>query len=65
LKIFQVELIPGSTSKWWALASCRKKMYSRNAVRLTFSEIGFAPSTMAAIAYHIATWAETLICCDE
>ncbi|GBD42402.1 hypothetical protein HRbin39_01793 [bacterium HR39] len=34
----------------------------RNAVRLTFSDSGFAPSRIAAMAYHTATWAETLIC---
>src|SRR5690606_14394152 len=41
------------------------RMYSRNAVRLTFSDSVRAPSTMAPIAYHTATWADTLICCDE
>ena len=40
-------------------------MYIRNAVRLTFSDNGLAPTTRAAIAYQIATWAETLICWDE
>ena len=34
-------------------------------MRLTFSDSGLAPSTIAAIAYQTATWAETLICCDE
>jgi len=33
-------------------------------MRLTFSDIGLAPKTMAAIAYHTATCAETLICCE-
>jgi len=37
----------------------------QKAVRLTFSEIGFAPSTIAPIAYQTATCAETLICWDE
>src|SRR5581483_3877537 len=40
-------------------------MYSRNAPRLTRSDIGFAPNTIAAIRYHTATCAATLICCDE
>ena len=40
-------------------------MYIRNAMRLTFSEIGLAPSTMAPMAYQTATCAETLICCEE
>ena len=40
-------------------------MYMRKAMRLTFSEIGLAPSTIAPIAYHTATCAETLICCEE
>ena len=40
-------------------------MYIRKAARLTFSEIGFAPSTIAPMAYHTATCAETLICCEE
>ncbi len=40
-------------------------MYMRNAVRLTFSESGLAPTSSAAIMYQIATWAETLICCEE
>ncbi len=34
-------------------------------MRLTFSEIGLAPSTIAPIAYQTETCAETLICCDE
>src|SRR5262245_15595072 len=41
------------------------RMYSKNAVLLTFSLIGFAPNTIAATAYQTATCAETLICCDE
>ncbi len=40
-------------------------MYIRNAMRLTFSESGLAPNTIAAIAYQTATCADTLICCDE
>ncbi len=40
-------------------------MYIRKAPRLTFSDSGLAPSTMAAIAYQTATWAATLICCEE
>ena len=40
-------------------------MYIKNAILLTFSEIGFAPSTIAAMAYQTATCAETFICCDE
>ncbi len=40
-------------------------MYIRNAMRLTFSDSGLAPSTMAAMQYQTATWADTLICCEE
>ena len=41
-------------------------MYIRNAMRLTFSDSGLAPKTIAAIAYQTATRARlTLICCDE
>src|SRR5215475_15413720 len=40
-------------------------MYIRNAVRLTFSLRGFAPTRSAAIRYQMATCAETLICCEE
>src|SRR5262245_33430899 len=40
-------------------------MYRKNAVRLTFSLSGLAPSSSAPIMYQMATWAETLICCDE
>src|SRR5262245_41285704 len=40
-------------------------MYMKNAVRLTFSLSGLAPSSSAAIKYQIDTWAETLICCEE
>ena len=40
-------------------------MYIRNAIRLIFSDSGFAPKTIAAMAYQTATWAATLICCDE
>jgi hypothetical protein len=65
LKIFHSDDRPGSDSRWCALASCRNAMYSRKAVRLTFSDIGFAPNTMAAMAYQTDTCAATLICCDE
>src|SRR5688572_32414849 len=40
-------------------------MYSRKAVRLTFSDSGLAPNTIAATAYHTATCALTLTCCEE
>ena len=40
-------------------------MYMTNAMRETFSDIGFAPNTMAAIAYQMAICADTFICCDE
>src|SRR5262245_15167050 len=40
-------------------------MYKKNAVRLTFSLSGLAPSSSAAVRYQIETCAETLICCDE
>ncbi len=40
-------------------------MYMRNAMRLTFSDSGLAPKVIAAMAYQIATCADTLICCDE
>jgi len=33
-------------------------------VRDTFSDIGLAPNTIAAIAYHTDTCAATLICCE-
>ncbi len=33
-------------------------------MRLTFSDIGLALNTMAAIAYHTAICADTLICCE-
>src|SRR5690606_40330944 len=54
--------MPGSARMWCAEASCRNRMYMKKAVRLTFSERGLAPTTMAPIAYQIETWAETLIC---
>ncbi|MNC87490.1 hypothetical protein D3C83_32190 [compost metagenome] len=34
-------------------------------MRLTFSDIGLAPNTIAAIAYQTATCALTLTCCEE
>ncbi len=34
-------------------------------MRLTFSDMGLAPNTMAAIAYQTETCAATLICCEE
>ena len=37
----------------------------RKAVRLTFSDSGFAPTSRAAIRYQMATCAETLICWEE
>src|SRR4029078_567488 len=65
LKIFQLDVSPGSTSRWCALASWRKKMYRRNAPRLTFSDSGFATNNIRATAYHTATCALTFTCCDE
>ena len=40
-------------------------MYSRKAVRLTFSRHRLGADQMAAIRYQIETCAETLICCEE
>src|SRR3990167_2213108 len=57
--------MPGSASRWCALASCRNRMYSRKAPRLTRSDIGLAPKAIAATAYQIEMCAATLICCDE
>ena len=34
-------------------------------MRLTFSDMGFAPNTIAPTAYQTAMCAATLICCDE
>ncbi|MBA7689668.1 hypothetical protein ES703_98176 [subsurface metagenome] len=40
-------------------------MYMKNAVRLTFSLSGLAPTSSAAVRYQSETCAETLICCEE
>jgi len=47
------------------LASCRNAVYGKKAVRLTFSDNGLAPKTIAAMAYQTDTWAATFICWEE
>src|SRR4030067_2962643 len=60
-----MELNPGSASRWCTEPSCRNRIYSRNAPRLTFSDIGLAPNTSDAIRYQMEIWVATLICCEE